>query len=83
MEHPRLPGAHVRVDAVTVRFVDDRWAVAHVASTAQCRPDGQEVDRPSLPAAKLNQVQSAWLIDTCHNTITGGPDYMFTVAPAN
>ena len=75
-------GSHLTGDAVTVRFVDDRHAVAHFASTVEYTHGGEDVHRPSLATATLDKVQGAWLIDTFHNTITGGPGYMFKSPPS-
>lgn len=75
-------GSHLTVDEVTVRFVDDRHAVAHLASTVQYTHAGQTVRRPSLATATLDKIDGAWRIDTFHNTITGGPGYMFSNPPS-
>lgn len=43
---------------------------------------GQTVRRPSLATVTLDDVDGAWLIDTFHNTVTGGPGYMFGNTPS-
>jgi uncharacterized protein (TIGR02246 family) len=75
-------GSHLHIDDVKIRFVDDAHAVAHMAATVEYTEDGKAIRRPSLATATLNKVHGAWLIDTFHNTITGGPGYMFNFAPA-
>ena len=75
-------GSLLVVDKVTLRFVDQHHAVAHLASTVQYTHDGQTVRRPSLATVTLSNASGSWLIDTFQNTITGGPGYMFNFAPA-
>jgi uncharacterized protein (TIGR02246 family) len=75
-------GSELTVDEVTVRFVDDRHAVAHFAATVQYTRDGQITRRASLATVTLDKIDSAWLIDSFHNTITGGPGYMFAPPPS-
>lgn len=75
-------GGDLTVDDVTVRFSDDRHAVAHIASAVEYSDKRKPVRRPSLATATLDKVDGAWLIDTFHDTITGGPGYMFNFAPA-
>jgi uncharacterized protein (TIGR02246 family) len=75
-------GSHLTIDDVTVRFIDDAHAVAHVASSVHYTHEGHPVSRPSLATVTLDKINGTWLIDTFHNTITGGPGYMFNFAPA-
>jgi uncharacterized protein (TIGR02246 family) len=74
-------GSQLSMDEITVRFLDDHHAVAHLASSVQYKQDGQTIHRPSLATVTLDKIGSAWLIETFHNTITGGPGYMFGSAP--
>jgi uncharacterized protein (TIGR02246 family) len=75
-------GSRLIVDNITVRSSDDRHAIAQFASTVQYTEDGQTIHRPSLATVTLVKPQSAWLIETFHNTITGGPGYMFGSPPS-
>ena len=75
-------GSRLTVDDVTVRFTDDQHAVAHIASGVEYTEKSKPVRRPSLATATLDKINGVWLIDTFHNTITGGPGYMFNFAPA-
>jgi uncharacterized protein (TIGR02246 family) len=75
-------GSRLIVDNIPVRFSDDRHAIAHFASTVQYTEDGQTTRRPSLATVTLVKPQSTWLIETFHNTITGGPGYMFSSPPS-
>jgi uncharacterized protein (TIGR02246 family) len=75
-------GSHLTVSDVQVRFRDVGHAVAHMASAVDYSHEGMSVKRPSLATATLVHVDGAWMIDTFHNTITGGPGYMFTNLPS-
>ncbi len=70
-------GSHLTVEDVSVRLVDASHAVVHIASSVDYAQRGEGVHRPSLATATLLKSSDGWKIDTFHNTITGGPGYMF------
>ena len=74
-------GSHLTLDKIDVRFIDERHAVAHVAATVAYSQEGHAIHRPSLATVTLDRVNGAWLIETFHNTVTGGPGYMFATQP--
>jgi hypothetical protein len=65
-----------------VRFTRERRAVAHFASPVQYADARKIIRRPSLATVTLDDVDGAWLIDTFHNAVTGGPGYMFGNPPS-
>jgi len=71
-------GSRLFVDNVTVRFISDDEAVAHMASGADYEAEGKSARRTSLSTSTLRKVGGVWLIETFHNTLTGGPGYAFT-----
>jgi uncharacterized protein (TIGR02246 family) len=70
-------GSHQFIDQVTVRFVDTQNAVAHVAWGAEFTADGKQVRRTALGTVTLRNDGGRWMIQTVHNTLTGGPGYNF------
>ena len=70
-------GSRQFVDKVTVRFIDDHSAVAHVAWGAEITVDGKPERRTALGTATLRKVDGRWMIETVHNTLTGGPGYSY------
>lgn len=70
-------GSRQFIDQVTVRFVDHQNAVAHIAWGAEVTVEGQRVRRTALGTATLRKSGGRWMIQTVHNTLTGGPGYSF------
>ncbi len=70
-------GSRLTVEDINIRFVDGGHAVVHIASAVDYTQKGENVHRPSLATATLLKSPDGWKIDTFHNTITGGPGYMF------
>jgi uncharacterized protein (TIGR02246 family) len=70
-------GSDLFIDQVTVRFIDEQNAVAHVAWGVEFNEDGKQVRRTALGTATLRKDGGRWMIQTIHNTLTGGPGYNF------
>jgi uncharacterized protein (TIGR02246 family) len=71
-------GSRLFVDNVSVRFTRDDEAVAHIAFSADYEAEGKSARRTALATSTLRKVGGVWLIETFHNTLTGGPGYAFT-----
>jgi hypothetical protein len=60
-----------------VRFLDPAHTVAQLAWGAEITMAGKLERRTAMRTATLRKVGSAWMIETVHNTLTGGPGYSF------